>query len=453
ALRNHYHDLGFKQWLNELPAAGSESTVASVVSNNVAAAADNKLTSAASGPVTAHYDTVMTQAQLNEWLNKLKAAPAFAFDTETTDLNAVRAQVVGLSFAITPGEAAYVPVAHDYPGAPDQLSRDAVLQALKPLLEDPAKLKIGQNLKYDLNVLKKYGVRMQGIGYDTMLESYVLNSVGTRHNMDDLAKQFLDYETVHFEDIAGKGAKQLTFNQIEIEKAAFYAAEDADITLRLHHAIWPQVAAEAALKKVFEEIELPLMPILAKIEYTGALVDAHKLKLQSQQLGRRMLELEKEAHHLAGEVFNLGSPKQLGEILFEKLKLPVVKKTPTGQPSTAENVLEELAVDYELPKVILEYRSLSKLKSTYTDRLPEQIEPGTGRIHTSYHQAVAATGRLSSSDPNLQNIPVRTEEGRRIRQAFIAPPGHKIMSADYSQIELRIMAHLSDDEGLLKAFA
>jgi len=448
-LRHFYSELGFKQWLNELPAPGAEPMLAA----SQAEAETLLPPPVVNEPVTARYETVTTWAQLDSWINRLEAAPYFSFDTETTDLNPMRAQLVGLSFAICPGEAAYVPVAHDYPGAPEQLSRDEVLATLKPLLEDSSRTKVGQNLKYDINVLKKYGINLCGVGFDTMLESYVLNSVGTRHNMDDLAKRFLDYETVHFEDIAGKGVKQLTFNQIEIEKASFYAAEDADITLRLHHAIWPQVEADAPLKKVFENIELPLMPILAKIEYTGTLVDAQKLKLQSQQLGRRMLELEKEAHDLAGEVFNLGSPKQLGDILFEKLKLPVVKKTPTGQPSTAENVLEELALNYPLPKVILEYRSLSKLKSTYTDKLPEQIERSTGRIHTCYQQAVAATGRLSSSDPNLQNIPVRTEEGRRIRQAFIAPSGCKIMSADYSQIELRIMAHLSDDAGLLNAFA
>jgi DNA polymerase-1 len=376
----------------------------------------------------------------------------FAFDTETTSLNYMEAELVGVSFAIEAGKAAYVPLAHDYLGAPAQLDRAWVLAQLRPLLEDPNKAKLGQNLKYDQHILANYDIQLQGIAFDTMLESYVLNSTASRHDMDSLAQFYLEQKTVKFEDIAGKGAKQLTFNQIELDKAVPYAAEDADITLRLHQVLISQLGQQASLLSVFETIELPLLSVINRLERNGALVDASMLNRQSDELAITMKQLEQQSHDLAGEEFNLASPKQLQEILFEKLKLPVLKKTPKGQPSTAEPILQELALDYPLPKVIMEYRSLSKLKSTYTDKLPGQINPRTGRIHTSYHQAVTATGRLSSSDPNLQNIPIRSAEGRRIRQAFIAPKGSMILAADYSQIELRIMAHLSQDEGLLSAF-
>ena len=360
--------------------------------------------------------------------------------------------MVGVSFACVAGEAAYVPMNHDYEGAPTQLSTDLVLRKLRPLLEDPSRVIIGQNLKYDMSVLARYGVTLAGIGFDTMLESYILNSIASRHNMDDLALKYLGRETIHFEDVAGKGAKQLTFNQVAVDVAANYAAEDADITLQLHQVLWPKLEATPSLKSVFSEIELPLISILSKIERTGVLLDQALLNSQSKELKERLIDLEREAYQLAGEEFNLGSPKQLQQIFFEKLQLPVIKKTPKGQPSTAEPVLQELALDYPLPKVIMEYRLLSKLKSTYTDQLPKQVNGETGRVHTSYHQAVTATGRLSSTDPNLQNIPIRTEEGRRIRKAFIAEEGYELVAADYSQIELRIMAHLSKDEGLVAAF-
>jgi DNA polymerase-1 len=399
------------------------------------------------------YQVVLEEAEFNAWLARLQAAEVFAFDTETTSLNYIEARIVGVSFAIEPGEAAYVPFGHDYLGAPEQLGEQQVLGALEPLLEDPAKAKLGQNLKYDKSVLANHGIDLQGIAFDTMLESYVLDSTATRHDMDSLALKYLGVSTIHYEDIAGKGTKQRTFNEIELEQAGPYAAEDADITLRLHRELWPRLEAEPSLKAVFEGIEKPLLPVLSRIERNGALVSRDLLAQQSIELGERIVALEKEAYALAGEEFNLGSPKQLGRILFDVLELPVIKKTPKGAPSTAEEVLAELALDYPLPKLLMEYRGLSKLKSTYTDKLPEMISPSTGRIHTSYHQAVTATGRLSSSDPNLQNIPIRTEEGRRIRKAFIAPEGHKIVAADYSQIELRIMAHLSGDDGLLKAFA
>ena len=398
------------------------------------------------------YETVLTQADLDRWLQRLNEAEVFAFDTETTSLDYMEAQVVGVSFAVVTGEAAYVPLAHDYLGAPEQLDRDSVLKQLQPLLEDDTKAKLGQNLKYDASVLANHDITLRGIAFDTMLESYVLDSTGSRHDMDSLALKYLGMKTIHFEDVAGKGAKQLTFNQVKVEDAAPYAAEDADITLRLHEALWPKVQAEPSLVSVFEEIELPLVTVLSRIERQGALISRELLAQQSIELGTRLGELQGQAYDLAGQEFNLGSPKQLGQILFEKLELPVIKKTPKGAPSTAEDVLVELALDYPLPKLLLEYRSLSKLKSTYTDKLPEMINPQTGRVHTSYHQAVTATGRLSSSDPNLQNIPIRTEEGRRIRQAFIAPEGYQIVAADYSQIELRIMAHLSGDTGLLQAF-
>ncbi|MCG8612210.1 MAG: DNA polymerase I, partial [Pseudomonadales bacterium] len=398
------------------------------------------------------YETILTQSAFDEWLGRLAAAPWFAFDTETTSLDYMAAEIVGVSFALEPGKAAYVPVAHDYLGAPEQLSRSAVLEALKPLLEAPLPGKVGQNLKYDKNVLANYDINLQGIVSDTMLESYILDSTATRHDMDSLSLKYLGHNTIHFEDIAGKGSKQLTFNQIELEKAAPYAAEDADVTLRLHEILHKQLTQQPALK-VYQEIELPLVPVLAQIERHGVLVDVEKLHEHSHRLAERMAQVEKETFDMAGEEFNLGSPKQLQAIFYEKLKLPIIKKTPKGQPSTAEPVLQELALDYPLPKLILEYRSLSKLKSTYTDKLPQMVNRQTKRVHTSYHQAVAATGRLSSTDPNLQNIPIRSEEGRKIRQAFIAPEGYKLLAADYSQIELRIMAHLSEDDGLLHAFA
>eukprot|EP00163_Fabomonas_tropica_P027103 TRINITY_DN5132_c0_g3_i1.p1 TRINITY_DN5132_c0_g3~~TRINITY_DN5132_c0_g3_i1.p1 ORF type:complete len:908 (-),score=163.32 TRINITY_DN5132_c0_g3_i1:1168-3891(-) len=403
-------------------------------------------------PVEKTYSVVTDQAELDEWIERLKASELFAFDTETTSLRYMDAEVVGVSFAIKPGEAAYVPLAHDYMGAPEQLDRDQVLEQLKPLLEDPALAKVGQNLKYDKNVLANHGIHLEGIAEDTMLESYVLNSVLTRHDMDSLARQYLGEETITFESIAGKGAKQLTFNQIELEKAGPYAAEDADITLRLHQTLSPMLRNTGKLADVYREIDLPLVPVLSRMEQRGTLINASTLKQHSQELAERMAELEKEAHDVAGEPFNLGSPKQLQAIFYEKMGLPVIKKTPKGAPSTAEPVLQELAHEHELPRLILEHRSLSKLKSTYTDTLPGLINHRTGRIHTSYHQAVTATGRLSSSEPNLQNIPIRTEQGRRIRQAFIAPEGYKLVAADYSQIELRIMAHLSGDKGLLTAF-
>ncbi|MFR9703944.1 DNA polymerase I [Aeromonas sanarellii] len=399
------------------------------------------------------YRCILDEAEFDDWLACLQAAPLFAFDTETTSLDYMEARVVGVSFAIEPGKAAYVPFGHDYLGAPAQLTEAVVLGKLKPLLEDPARLKVGQNLKYDRNVLLNHGIELQGIAYDTMLESYVLNSTASRHDMDSLARRYLNVETISFEDIAGKGVKQLTFNQIELEQAAPYAAEDADITLRLHQALWGKLSAEPGLAKVFSEIELPLLPVLARMERLGTTIEPKLLHQQSQEIEVRLAELEKQAHELAGQEFNLSSPKQLGEILFTKLGLPVIKKTPKGAPSTAEEVLAELAETYELPQLLMEHRGLAKLKSTYTDKLPLMIKPQTGRVHTSYHQAVAATGRLSSTDPNLQNIPVRNEQGRRIRQAFIPCAGYKLVAADYSQIELRIMAHLSGDKGLLTAFA
>lgn len=399
------------------------------------------------------YRCILDEAEFDGWLAQLQAAPLFAFDTETTSLDYMEARVVGVSFAIEPGKAAYVPFGHDYLGAPVQLTEAAVLGKLKPLLEDPARLKVGQNLKYDRNVLLNHGIELQGIAYDTMLESYVLNSTASRHDMDSLARRYLNVETISFEDIAGKGVKQLTFNQIELEQAAPYAAEDADITLRLHQALWGKLSAEPGLAKVFSEIELPLLPVLARMERLGTTIEPKLLHQQSQEIEVRLAELEKQAHELAGQEFNLSSPKQLGEILFTKLGLPIIKKTPKGAPSTAEEVLAELAETYELPRLLMEHRGLAKLKSTYTDKLPLMIKPQTGRVHTSYHQAVAATGRLSSTDPNLQNIPVRNEQGRRIRQAFIPCAGYKLVAADYSQIELRIMAHLSGDKGLLTAFA
>ncbi|AZL71635.1 DNA polymerase I [Pseudomonas oryziphila] len=449
ALLALYTEMEFKSWVAEVQRDAAQA------SPKGAATGTANVLEAPAAKVEPQYETILDQARFDAWLEKLRQAPLFAFDTETTGLDAQKAQLVGLSFAIEPNVAAYVPLAHDYEGAPAQLDREVVLQALKPLLEDPAKGKIGQNAKYDINILANGSpaIQMRGVAYDTMLESYVLNSTASRHDMDSLAQRYLEHTTISFEDIAGKGAKQLTFNQIPLEKAGPYAAEDADITLRLHHALQARLAETPSVLPVLMDIEMPLVPVLAKIERQGALVDAALLGVQSGELGAKMVELEREAFELAGEEFNLGSPKQLGVILYDKLGMPVLSKTAKGQPSTAEAVLDDLAEQgYPLPKVLMQYRSLSKLKSTYTDKLPGQINPRTGRVHTSYQQAVAATGRLSSSDPNLQNIPVRTAEGRRIRQAFVASPGYKLLAADYSQIELRIMAHLAKDEGLLHAF-
>jgi DNA polymerase-1 len=399
------------------------------------------------------YEIIDTEAGLAAWIERLTAAKLFAFDTETTSLEYMQAKIVGVSFAAAPGIAAYLPLKHDYAGAPDQLDREATLARLRPLLESEQHAKVGHHLKYDAHVLANHGVALRGMRFDSMLESYVWNSTAIRHDMDSAAEKYLGIRTIHYEDVAGKGARQIPFSQVPVDKAAEYSAEDADVTLRLHEVLWPQIAAQEPLRKLYEEIEQPLVPVLARMEEHGVLLDRQMLRTQSSELAKRLLEVLGEAHEEAGAPFNLDSPKQLGTILFEKMQLPVLRKTPTGQPSTAEDVLEELAESYRLPKLILEHRNLSKLKSTYTDKLPEQINARTGRVHTSYHQAVAATGRLSSQDPNLQNIPIRTPEGRRIRQAFIAPPGHVLLAADYSQIELRIMAHLSQDDGLLSAFA
>lgn len=399
------------------------------------------------------YAMISTMQQLEVWLERLRSAKLFAVDTETTDLDPMRATLVGISFSDCAGSAAYVPLAHSYPGAPKQLEREQVLSSLRPLLEDTRQQKVGQNLKYDMLVLGHCGITLSGIAFDTMLESYVFNSTASRHDMDSLALKYLGYKTLKYEDVAGKGKGQLNFSEVPVEQATSYAAEDADITLRLHEHLWPRLQQTPKLQALFNDIEMPLLTVLAGMQRTGVKIDAHMLRAQSDELAKHMFELEREAHVLAGQPFNLESPKQIQEVLYDKLGLPVLKKTPKGQPSTAEDVLQELALDYPLPRVILDYRGLSKLKSTYTDKLPEMINSGTGRVHTSYHQAVAATGRLSSSDPNLQNIPVRTPEGRRIRQAFVAEPGYKLISADYSQIELRIMAHMSGDAGLQHAFA
>ena len=444
-----YTELEFKSWIADVEREAKRAGQV-IVQEELPASTDEQ-----------HYETILDQARFDVWLKKLNDAKLIAFDTETTGLDAQQAQLVGLSFAVKPGEAAYIPLTHSYMGVPEQLDRDTVLRALKPLLEDPSKAKVGQHAKYDMNILancaiggdQACGIMVQGVAFDTMLESYVLDSTGSRHDMDSLALKYLGHTTTSFQDIAGKGVKQLTFDKISLEQAGPYAAEDADVTLRLHHVLHEKLAAIPGLNSVLTDIEMPLVPVLARIERQGALVDANLLGIQSVELGDKLVALEREAFAIAGEEFNLSSPKQLGVILYEKLGLPIISKTAKGQPSTAEAVLAELAEqDFPLPKVLMQYRSMSKLKSTYTDRLPEQINPRTGRIHTSYHQAVTATGRLSSSDPNLQNIPIRTAEGRRIRQAFVAPKGYKLLAADYSQIELRIMAHLAKDEGLLHAF-
>lgn len=431
ALAKHFARFEFKNWLAETGGAQSVANAAGDASP---------------------YEMITTTSQLDVWLKRLEKAPLIAFDTETTSLDVMNAELVGISFTDGVQRGAYIPLAHQYEGAPTQLERDAVIKKLKPLLEDEAQPKVGQNFKYDINVFAHYGVVPRGVAYDTMLESYVLDSVGSRHDMDGLALKYLSYKTISYEEIAGKGKAQITFDRVPIEKAATYAAEDADITFRLHEMLWPKLQKLPKLVEVFKDIEMPLLPILAGMERRGVMIDAAKLHAQSSELESEIRTLQQEAYHLAESEFNLDSPKQIQEILFSRMKLPVLKKTPKGQPSTAENVLEELARDYPLPKVILRYRSLSKLKSTYTDKLPGMINARTGRVHTSYHQAVTATGRLSSSDPNLQNIPVRTEAGRRIRNAFVAPPGYLLLAVDYSQIELRIMAHLSDDERLTEAF-
>jgi DNA polymerase-1 len=458
-LREIYTRMEFRALLRSLggdTASGEGSTKSDVPSSSVAAPSigshdlerDPRVTEA-----PRRYETVLDMAHLDRWIDALEKASLFAFDTETTSLDYREAQIVGVSFCIEPGQAAYVPLAHDYVGAPVQLDRDAVLARLRPLLESERHAKLGHHLKYDAHVLANHGIELRGMAYDSMLESYVWNSVATRHDMDSAAENYLGIKTIHYEDVAGKGAKQIPFSQVSIERAAEYAAEDADITLRLHRTLWPAIDHEPLLKKLYEQFEQPLVAVLQRMERYGVLIDREMLRVQSSELAHRAAELQAAAHQEAGVEFNVDSPKQLQQILFEKMQIPVLRKTPTGQPSTAEDVLEELAESYKLPQLILDYRSIAKLRSTYTEKLPLQADPKTGRIHTSYHQAVAQTGRLSSTDPNLQNIPIRTPEGRRIRQAFIAPPGSLLLAADYSQIELRIMAHLSGDTGLLAAFA
>jgi DNA polymerase I len=440
----------------EAPAAAAGSTEIDIVIAETATPNGPQAAAAVAvinTPPPRDYHKIMSEEALEAWLEKLEGAPLISFATQTDSLDYMKARIIGVAFAVTPHEAAYVPLGHDYPGAPHQLDRDKVLAALKPMLEDLTPLKLGHNLKFHAHVLANHGIALNGQRFDSMLESYVLNSVATRHDMTTAAERYLGVRTMQLEDITGKGAKRIAFNQVDVDQAAEYSAQDADATLQLHQAIWPQIEAQPKLKSVYENIEQPLVPVLLRMERTGVLVDRALLKAQSAELAARMLELQSQAHREAGGVFNVDSPKQLQEILFGKLGIPVMRKTPTGQPSTAEDVLEELAATYPLPKLILEYRGMAKLKSTYTDNLPLQINPATGRIHTSYHQAVAATGRLSSQDPNLQNIPIRTQEGRRIRQAFVAPPSHSLVAADYSQIELRIMAHLSGDASLLRAFA
>ena len=446
ALLELFVEQEFKAWTTELTNR-SEESLEPITAN------PGEKEQAATKPQAKHYETVLTEEQLQSWIEKIVLKKQLAVDTETTSLDYMAARMVGISLAVEPGEAAYIPFGHDYLGAPNQLPESRVIELLKPLLEDPNIKKIGQNLKYDMSILAQHGINLQGISFDTMLESYVIDSVATRHDMDSLAEMYLGEKTIAFSDVAGKGANQLTFNQIALEQAAPYAAEDADITLRLHNTLWPKLQSEPSLLGVFSDIELPLVPVLSRIERAGALVDDTLLFQQSHELGLRIDELERDAWDLAGQEFNLASPKQLGDILFNQLEIPVLKKTAKGAPSTKEEVLQELALDYPLPKVLLEHRGLAKLKSTYTDKLPTMINRVTGRIHTSYHQSGTATGRLSSSDPNLQNIPIRNAEGRRVRQAFIVPDGYKLIAADYSQIELRIMAHLSEDPNLLTAFA
>ncbi|MEJ2629923.1 MAG: DNA polymerase I [Acidihalobacter sp.] len=430
-LREMFGRLEFNTWLGELE--GGESTEPKSAAGE--------------------YECVLDEAELTAWIERLEQADVFAFDTETTSLDYMQARVVGLSFAVEPGKAAYVPLAHDYPGVPQQLEREAVLERLRPLLENPSRGKLGHHLKYDRNVLANHGITLEGIRHDTMLESYVLDATANRHDLDTLCSAHLDHQNIHYEDVAGKGAKQIPFSAVSIEDATPYAAEDADMTLRLHRLFWPRLEAEPGLHAIYEDLEIPLLRVLSRMERNGVRIDAERLRTQSAALAARMSAVERQTREIADCAFNLGSPKQIQDVLYNRLNLPVLRKTPKGQPSTAEDVLEELAAQHELPRLILEHRGLAKLKSTYTDRLPERIDPDTGRVHTSYHQAVASTGRLSSSDPNLQNIPVRNEEGRRIRQAFVAEPGHCLIAADYSQIELRIMAHLSADDGLLRAFA
>ena len=449
-LRALYSRLELRSLLKQLP--GDESSPLLAPLPSPADAGEGGLRPADGPALERNYELVLTQDAFESWLQRLETAELISFDTETTSLDYMRAEIVGVSFCVEAGRAAYVPLAHTYPGAPDQLDRTTVLDTLRPLLEDPARAKLGHHLKYDAHVLRNHGIELRGMKFDSMLESYVLNSTATRHDLDSTAQLYLGVQTIHFEDVAGKGAKQLPFNEVPIETAGEYSAEDADIALRLHRALWPRIEQLPKLRRLYEEIERPLVPVLLDMEHRGVLIDTAMLKKQSHELAKKLVELEARAHAVAGAPFNLDSPKQLQEVLFGKLGLPTRRKTATGQPSTAEDVLEELADDYELPRIILDYRGMAKLRSTYTDKLPGQVDPGTGRVHTSYHQAVAATGRLSSTDPNLQNIPIRTPEGRRIRQAFIAPPGHVLMAADYSQIELRIMAHLSEDEGLIDAF-
>lgn len=453
ALLELYKEMEFKTWIEEVTTAINSPGSLELTLTEAASDQPSEEIPLSDDHDEKYYQTVLTEKEFTHWLEKIKIASLVAVDTETTSLDYMLADLVGISIAVAPNEAAYIPFGHNYMGAPEQLSRDYVLDNLKPYLENPDVKKVGQNLKYDMSVLAQHGINLQGVEFDTMLESYVLDSVATRHDMDSLALKYLDRTTIRFSDVAGKGAGQLTFNQVTLEAAGPYAAEDADISLRLHNRLWPQLSKEPALTKVFNEIELPLLSVLSRIERTGAKVDDTLLFTQSRELSERLAGLETQAWDLAGQEFNLASPKQLGEILFSKLEIPVLKKTAKGAPSTKEEVLQELALDYPLPKVILEHRGLAKLKSTYTDKLPTMINPTTKRIHTSYHQAGTATGRLSSSDPNLQNIPIRTAEGRRVRQAFIASPGSKLVAADYSQIELRIMAHLSEDPSLLSAFA
>ena len=454
ALRDFFTRMGFRTWLREINAE-RQTSAASTSSQNSMGDAQGGLFEAESlpeAPAEVHYETVFTEAQLQQWLEKIDAASLTAVDTETTSLEPMHASLVGISLCVEVGSAAYIPLAHNYPGVPDQLSREQVLATLRPWLENPAKPKLGQHLKYDSHVFANHGVSLQGIVHDTLLQSYVLES-HRNHDMDSLALRWLDKKTISYQEVCGKGASQIGFDEVSIERATEYAAEDADITLRLHQAIWPRIESNEKLRFIYERIELPTARVLQRVERNGVLIDVDLLAAQSAELGTRLLALEQQAHALAGQPFNLNSPKQLGEILFDKLGLPVVKKTPGGTPSTDEEVLQKLAEDYPLPKLLLDYRSLSKLKSTYTDKLPRMVNPQTGRVHTNYGQAIAVTGRLSSNEPNLQNIPVRTVEGRRIREAFIAAPGHQIISADYSQIELRIMAHLSGDPGMLRAFA